>query len=230
MRAMIGEGIFTQDGTQWKHSREVLRKQFIRMQYQNLKGFRVHLEEFIERLKASPDVTDLQPMFYRLTLGTTIAMILGQPVESFEHEIGDAFSKAFDKTSLVTGTRARLGDMYFLYRPKGFFEACDTIKKYTYQFVTDALRRRSKTTDDSEATSFVDELYADNQDLELVRDQVLHILIAGRDTTASTLSYALYDPFLSRNVFLKSAKNSNPVDYSSAIPKHFKLSAMRFQP
>ena len=97
----------------------------MRMQYQNLKGFHEHLESLMGRLKASSGVTDLQPMFYRLTLDTTIAMILGEPVESFKHEMGDIFSKAFDKASLVTGTRARLGDLYFLYRPTGFFKACE---------------------------------------------------------------------------------------------------------
>ncbi|OBT63865.1 hypothetical protein VE03_06632 [Pseudogymnoascus sp. 23342-1-I1] len=192
MKAMIGDGIFTQDGNAWKHSREVLRRQFMRMQYQNLKGFREHLETFIERLNTSSGITDLQPMFYRLTLDTTIAMILGQPVGSFKHEIGDLFSKAFDQASLVTGTRVRLGDMYFLYRPKGFFKACETIKRYTYQFATDALRREVESPVESEKTSFISELYRDNQDLQLVRDQVLNVLIAGRDTTAATLSYTFH--------------------------------------
>ena len=150
LRAMIGEGIFTQDGAPWKRSREVLRRQFVQMQYQNLQGFSEHLKNLIERLNASSGVTDLQPMFYRLTLDTTEAMILGQPVESFKHEIGDLFSKAFDKASLVTGTRVRLGDMYFLYRPKGFFKACETIKKYTYQFVADALHRGAESPVDLE--------------------------------------------------------------------------------
>ena len=188
---MIGDGIFTQDGAAWKHSREVLRRQFVRMQYQNLEGFREHLENLIKRLKSSSGITDLQPMFYRLTLDTTIAMILGQPVESFEHEIGDLFSKAFDKASLVTGTRVRLGDLFFLYRPKGFVKACRTIKKYTYQFVTDALQREATSLEKPETSSFIAELHRDNQDLQLVRDQVLNVLIAGRDTTAATLSYAL---------------------------------------
>ena len=39
MMAMIGEGIFPLDGPAWKHSREHLRRQFVRMQYQNLEGF-----------------------------------------------------------------------------------------------------------------------------------------------------------------------------------------------
>ena len=155
----------------------------MRMQYQNLKGFHEHLESLMGRLKASSGVTDLQPMFYRLTLDTTIAMILGEPVESFKHEMGDIFSKAFDKASLVTGTRARLGDLYF--------KACETIKNYTYQFALDALQREAESPVDSEKVSFISELHRDNKDLQLVRDQVLNVLIAGRDTTAATLSYAL---------------------------------------
>jgi cytochrome P450 len=191
MKAMIGEGIFTQDGPAWKRSREVLRRQFVRMQYQNLRGFQEHLEKLIARIKMSSGVTDLQPMFYRLTLDTTIAMILGQPVESFEHEIGDIFSRAFDKASLITATRVRLGDMFFLYRPKGFFKACEIIKNYTYQFVADALQREAESPVKSETPSFITDLHQDIQDLQLVRDQVLNVLIAGRDTTAATLSYAL---------------------------------------
>lgn len=109
MMAMIGEGIFTQDGPAWKKSRDLLRRQFMRMQYQNLEGFREHVENLIANLRNVSGVTDLQPFFYRLTLNTTIAMILGQPVESFEHDIGDLFSKSFDKASLVTAIRVRLG-------------------------------------------------------------------------------------------------------------------------
>lgn len=44
----------------------------------------------------------------------------------------------------------------------------------------------------SEKASFISELYRGNEDLQLVRDQVLNVLIAGRDTTAATLSYAFH--------------------------------------
>ncbi|KAG4443781.1 hypothetical protein IFR05_000772 [Cadophora sp. M221] len=192
MKVMIGNGIFTQDGIAWKHSREVLRGQFMQIQYQNLKGFREHLETMMGRLSTSSGATDLQPMFYRLTLDTTIAMILGQPVESFKHEIGDLFSKAFDQASLVTGTRARLGDLYFLYSPTGFVKACGTIKKYIYQFAVGALQREVENPVDSKKTSLISELHRHSEDLQLVRDQILNVLIAGRDTTAATLSYAFH--------------------------------------
>ena len=191
MMAMVGEGIFTQDGRAWKHSRELLRRQFVRMQYQNLEGFREHVENLIESLDNSSGIVDLHPLFYRLTLDTTIAMILGQPVENFKHEIGDLFSNSFNKASLVTATRARLGDLYWIYAPKGFFAACGTVKRYTYQFVNDALRQGKESTAKSDRFSFITDLHREHQDLRLVRDQVINVLIAGRDTTAGTMSYAL---------------------------------------
>ena len=188
MKAMIGEGIFTQDGPAWKHSRELLRHQFVRMQYQNLEGFREHVENLIGTLSNSAGVVDLQPLFYRLTLDTTIAMILGQSVESFKHEIGDLFSRSFNKASLVTATRVRLGDLYWLYAPKGFFSACRTVKVYTEQFVKDALQHNH---DKPKESTFINNLQSEHQDIHLVRDQVINVLIAGRDTTAATMSYVL---------------------------------------
>ncbi len=189
MKSMIGEGIFTQDGSAWKHSRELLRHQFVRMQYQNLESFRAHVENLVEALSNSQSIVDMQPLFYRLTLDTTIAMILGQSIESFKHEI-DLFSKSFNKASLVTATRVRLGDLYFLYAPRGFFAACKTVKSYTDQFVKDALQR--KNTEVSNKSTFINDLYSEHhQDTRLVRDQIINVLIAGRDTTAATMSYAL---------------------------------------
>lgn len=45
----LGEGIFVHDGLAWKHSREVLRRQFARVQANNLEIF----EEFVEDLVSS---------------------------------------------------------------------------------------------------------------------------------------------------------------------------------
>lgn len=47
------------------------------MQYQNLEGFREDVGYLIDALTDSQSVVDLQPLFYRLTLDTTISVILG---------------------------------------------------------------------------------------------------------------------------------------------------------
>jgi cytochrome P450 len=161
------------------------------MQYQNLEGFREHVENLADSLSTSTGVTDLQPFFFRLTLNTTIAITLSQSVASFKHEIGDLFSKSFNKASLVTATRVRLGDLYWLYAPKGFFAACKTVKTCTDQFVRDALWPNGDNVKTCNDDTFITDLYGEHQDISLVRDQVLNVLIAGRDTTAATMSYAM---------------------------------------
>ena len=191
MKAMIGEGIFTQDDHVWKHSRDLLGGNFAQMRYHNLKGFREHVETLVATLKArAPVPIDLQPLFFRLTLNTTIAMILGQPVDSFNHEVGDEFSKAFNKASLVTAARVKLGDLWFLYTPRGFSQACKTVREYTLQFVQAALKSDASQ-QDKDSDTLLSVMNREYSNIELVRDQVTNVLIAGRDTTATTMSYAL---------------------------------------
>ena len=91
MMAIVGEGILTQDGAAWKRSRQILERQFIYRQHQNLEDFREHIEKMIESLRNTCSVVDLQPFSYRLTLKTTTAIILGQSVDNFPSEIADSF-------------------------------------------------------------------------------------------------------------------------------------------
>lgn len=192
MKALLGEGIFTQDGSPWKHSRELLRRQFVRVQYQDLEGFRDHVERMIEALGQSPGVIDLQPYFFRLTLDITIATILGRPVENFRHEIADQFSRSFDEASRITATRGRLGDLYWLYTPKGFVGACKAVKTYIAEFIKDSIQQDCDTVETSDRYRFITDLYSEYQNTRLVRDQVINVILAGRDTTAATMSYVLW--------------------------------------
>lgn len=81
---LLGNGIFTQEGAAWKHSRELLRKQFIRTQYQNLDIFREHVDNLIACLPVEEGTVDLQPLFFSLTLDTTTALLLGRSVYSLK--------------------------------------------------------------------------------------------------------------------------------------------------
>src|SRR5277367_5607200 len=93
---LLGVGIFTQEGTAWKHSRELLRKQFARTQYQKSDHFREHVDNLLARLPKQKGVVDLQPLFFRLTLDTTTALLLGKSVHSLRaDDVVDVGDKAF---------------------------------------------------------------------------------------------------------------------------------------
>ena len=109
MLPFIEEGIFTQDGTAWKHSRELLRRPFLKSHYQDLHGFGEHTNDLIAELSSSNGVVDLQPLFFRCTLATTTAPIFGQSAVGLEDGQQD-FGRDFDYASKITSLHARLQD------------------------------------------------------------------------------------------------------------------------
>ncbi|KAL8865401.1 MAG: hypothetical protein Q9174_006903, partial [Haloplaca sp. 1 TL-2023] len=92
MFPFIGEGIFTQDGPAWKHSRTLLRRPFLKTGYRDLKGFKEPTNNLLAVLRSSTGVVDLQPLFFQFTLATTTSLLFGQPVESSEGDSKDNFS------------------------------------------------------------------------------------------------------------------------------------------
>lgn len=93
---LLGHGIFTQEGPAWKRSRELWRNQFIRTQYQKIDTFGEHVDNLLACLSGSQGVVDLQPLFFKLTLDTTTALLLGRSVYSLEGEqVADAEIRAF---------------------------------------------------------------------------------------------------------------------------------------
>ena len=186
----IGEGIFTQDGPAWKHSRELLRRPFLKSHYQDLKGFGEHIGSLIAGLSSCRGVVDLQPFLFRFTLATTTALIFGQSVDGLEDAQQD-FAKDFDYASMISSLRVRVQDFYWAYKPSRYKAACRGIKEFANVFVTQALQEKNRMGPDSDRYAFIQDLYDEMQDPALVRDQLVNVLLAGRDTTACLLSWTL---------------------------------------
>ncbi|KAL5344729.1 hypothetical protein ACLOAV_010421 [Pseudogymnoascus australis] len=191
---LIGEGIFTQDGKHWKHSRELLRRQFMRIQYQDVKVFDGPINDLLYTLASSTGVIDLQPEFFRFTLATTTSLIFGEPFAGLSPEDHDVFGKNFDYGCLISAMRLRLADWCFLYTPPKYKKSCSLVKGYAMRYVNHALNDMKENGEESafEHHPFILDLYKELKDPILVRDQLMNVLIAGRDTTACLLSWAFY--------------------------------------
>lgn len=191
---MLGEGIFTQDGPPWKHSRELLRRQFVRINFRDLSTFDRHVDDLVTSLSSSEGVVDLQPAFFRFTLATTTALIFGDSLSSLGNDDHEAFANSFDHASMVSAIRLRLADLEWVYKPKAFRRACDIVKEYASHFVDEALRDQACNESQAKTRSqtLIRDLYQGLENPELVRDQLVHVLIAGRDTTACLMSWTLY--------------------------------------
>lgn len=193
---LLGEGIFSQDGTPWKRSRDLIRRQFVRVQKQTLQVFTPHIDELVSTLNetaAKTEVVDLKPFFFEFTLNTTTELLFGEPHNSLPKEERDALRDNFDYAALGVGIRVRLADLAPLYNPAKFKKACRVVREWATFFADKALKYKDEVGEEkaSEKYSFIIDLWREMRDEALVRDQLLHILIAGRDSTAALLSWTL---------------------------------------
>ncbi|KAL8819107.1 MAG: hypothetical protein Q9191_007804 [Dirinaria sp. TL-2023a] len=189
---LLGDGIFTQEGAAWRHSRELLRKQFARTQYQNLDHFREHVDSLIDSLPTPHGVVDLQPLFFNLTLDTTTALLLGRSVHSLKGESGStntAFQENFNRAQEGLAKRFRIAPWQSLYNPTKFRSACADVHHFVDDYISDWNVRRKTGVEQSSSYSFIDELTRASSGPQAIRDQLLNILLAGRDSTACLRLY-----------------------------------------
>ena len=193
---LLGNGIFTQEGAAWKHSRELLRKQFVRAQYQNLDHFGEHVDNLIRRMPRNGDI-DLQPLFFDLTLDTATALLFGRSVYSLRAGIDQAaenrdFSESFNIAQEGLAKRFRLAPFHFVYNPADFRRACRRVHRFVEQYIRDqGLMQPENPSRDGQKESaswFIEQVAKDSASEVELRDQLLNVLLAGRDTTGCCLS------------------------------------------
>jgi cytochrome P450 len=192
---LFGDGIFTQDGPAWKHSRELLRPQFSHKQYQDLEVFREHVDNLISNIPTDGSIVNLQPLFFRLTLDTTTAFLFGESVYSLVGAGASAsrsiFAEAFDTAQTYIAKRFRLLDLYWLIGGKEFYDSCATVHKFADDIVNRGLDAQGNGRQRHSRYVFLDVVAKDSQDRTSLRQQMINILVAGRDTTACLLSWTL---------------------------------------
>ncbi|KAF2657797.1 cytochrome P450 52A12 [Lophiostoma macrostomum CBS 122681] len=205
---LLGNGIFTNDDKQWEHSRALLRPQFVREQVSDLELEERHVQNLLRALPLNNDgwtnVTDLQKLFFRLTIDSASEFLFGKSIESQLVELpdyapsgeemklsGQTFANSFDRAQRVIANSSTLGGLYWLGHTREFKKDCKVCHDFIDQYVHEALAR--PTTGKSEAEKqkyvFLEALLESTRDPIELRGELLNIMLAGRDTTASLLSF-----------------------------------------
>ncbi|KAF1988945.1 cytochrome protein [Aulographum hederae CBS 113979] len=185
---LLGDGIFTISGPAWSHARRIVKGNFTRHE---IKSVLDKLEVGVQRLikSISPEETiDLQPLFLKLTMDTSTDFLFGY--STAEHSYGKAFSEAFETAQKGMAVRARLGPINKLYTDKKFEASCGVIHSYVDDLIRKALHNRSSVGD--ERYVFLYELAKEVDDPKQLRDHLLNLLVAGRDTTAGLISISFF--------------------------------------
>lgn len=73
---LLGNGIFTQDGEAWKHSRTILRPQFSRGKITDLGMEEGHVQDMMSALPVDKDGWALEPDLQLLPEGPELRVIL----------------------------------------------------------------------------------------------------------------------------------------------------------
>lgn len=152
------------------------------------------VETFVSTFAGATGVVDIMPACFHYTLSTTTALLFGEPIDERGPEKRKDFAHHFDYASEQTALRLRLADLYWLHVSRSFKKSCDAVREHADYFVDKAMKEYSKVGKESafEKYPFIIDLYEEDRDLKKVRDQLINVLLAGRDTTACTMSWAIF--------------------------------------
>ncbi|KAK8174025.1 cytochrome P450 52A11 [Phyllosticta citrichinensis] len=202
---LLGDGIFTQDGSAWMHFRELLRPQLSKNRAQHFEQIQTAVQKLVNQILDGKPV-DPQPLFFRFTLDTTPYLLFGEFIGSLDatgssHESATEeadFAEAFTVAQDFLAQRGRLGDLYWLIGGPKFWRACKTVHRFVDSMVRERLEnsnKKSAVLPETESKQvFLDSLLLERQDVSTIRSQLLNVLLAGRDTTACCLSWTLIPP------------------------------------
>ncbi|KAH1824146.1 hypothetical protein KXX27_000732 [Aspergillus fumigatus] len=209
---LLGHGIFTTDGEHWAQSRAMIRPNFVREQVADLAIFEAQMADLLELIPNDGRTVDLQDLFFSYTIDSATEFLFGQSVQSLKKRRSggrdahaeDDFASAFNYAQHAIATRIRLGPLAAFYRDRKV-ERCNRVcHALVEQFVDKALEVRAqggrvdeKTLEDGDGEKkpryvFLHGLAQQTGDRRRIRDEVMNVLLAGRDTTASLLTLRLH--------------------------------------
>lgn len=237
--SLLGNGIFVLDGEEWAHSRALLRPNFVRDQLADLDMFERHIQELFHVLPRDSSVVELQQLLLRFTMDSATEFLFGHSTSTLTDATAadEEFREALTFSLRSLSKRIQRGPLnQFLPRETAEeLRAHKTCRDYVNIFVDQAMGLGEKT--GSGATEggsdeetgryyFLKELIRAFDDKERICDELLSILLAGRDTTAALLSNVFH--VLSRRPDLWHKLRNEVQDFSGNPPSYAQLRNLRF--
>ncbi|KAI4164930.1 MAG: hypothetical protein LQ342_001563 [Letrouitia transgressa] len=205
----LGSSIFTTDGEAWHNSRNLIRPQFVKTRVSDLDIFEKHVQRLMSLVKANGQEFDISELFYQFTLDTTTDFLLGRSVDSLGHP-DRPFAKAFAEVQRVQTMIARAGPFQRFISRRTFYEGLRVMNSFIEPFIQETLKSSPQELEEKHKStsrvSFLDALGKFTRDRAVMRDQIVAVLLAGRDTTAGTLSLLFKELSANPDVYAKIRK------------------------
>ena len=194
---LLGHGIFTTDGPAWHNSRELLRPNFVRSQVGDLVTFEIHVDQLIKAIPKDGSTFDLQELFFMLTMDSATEFLFGESTNCLAPDPSPdnfEFAQAFTRSQEAIASSFRTGKLEQWLRGSRTKKDRMYCKDFVDKFVQRGLEYRKRLDfgkmDDKadDRYVFLYELVQRTTDPVQLRSELMNVLLAGRDTTASLLS------------------------------------------
>lgn len=225
---LVGPGVLTADGSLWKSHRKLMMPSFSRKALEDLSIYSDHFDRFVGHLPKDGEVIDLQDLFFRLTMDSSTAHLLGCSSNTLattsEVSPEPELAGAFDRAQRAAVEKFALG-WADRFRPQPQYRK-DTkrVWEFAERYVNVALKRKrerksladGKPDPEVKQANFLDEISERTDNPDDIHKGALHLLVAGRDSTASLLSNLWFMLARDERVWLKLKKEVDALQ--GAVP------------
>lgn len=187
----LGSGIFNADGEIWSHARSIMRPQFLKERVADLDNFENKMQRLFDLITPG-EVVDIMDLWFRFTLDAATEHLFGSCADSLRATADEnSFASAFAEIQELQTRRERHGPSWrwpiWRAENKRFVEVLAVLDEYVGRYVSLALDNEADEKDDSLLAALTKE----TRDPVFLRDSLVSALLAGRDTTAATLSWLI---------------------------------------
>ncbi|CAA7391767.1 unnamed protein product [Spirodela intermedia] len=205
---LLGDGIFAVDGAQWRHQRKLASREFSTRALKDisddvLKKNSVRLAQAVAEVADSDQTIDLQDWFVKSTMDSIFEVSFGTELNSLQGTNAETreFLRALDESNELINRRY----VDPLWKVMRFFNVGSAavlkdnvriIDDHVYKLIRSEIAQMSnqKVDKPSILSRFLHERPNDPENLtdRYLRDIILNFILAGKDTTAGTLSWFIY--------------------------------------
>ncbi|KAF9530969.1 cytochrome P450 [Crepidotus variabilis] len=219
MTSLLGTGVFNVDGEMWKFHRAMTRPFFTR---ERISDFEIYdrncdasLNQARDRLKQGEPI-DFQDLAARFTLDSATEFLCGHNVNSLgaglpytptsSHKVppqfashpSNVFVRAFAEGQHLSTNRTALGEDWPLAELTG--DKVAPLRRVVDEFTGPLMKKavekynngKMNQGHDKEDTNLLTHLVRHTQDPKILKDELVNLMVAGRDTTACLLTFSLY--------------------------------------
>jgi cytochrome P450 len=230
---VLGTGVFNSDGEIWKLHRTMARPFFNIDRISHFDIFDRHAETTVALMKVrfrNGLAIDFQDAISRFTLDSASEFLFGHCVDTLaaglpypynftgpgiaskdSNNVALDFASAFTAAQTALAKRNMIGGSWPLFEllRDPTTEPMKVVNEFLEPILKDAIAKQqasqglSNADKDAEDETLLDHLVRQTTDIKILKDQTLNILLAGRDTTASTLTSAIYLMAMHPDVLLR---------------------------